>query len=1043
MKKITFALFLTLLSYFGYGQENVNISFNQEMGRIFTGLEKERVPHGILLDFGMEFTNVPAFNGTLTDSTYVTPIRLKRIYKTLLTSRIREVSEGFVRGGQFSEEWRQARSSEYIALSGLYFKYSRFSENGYPEKINVDGGVITDKYVNGVWQNPYQESAVFAIAPPLPVYKGLEMQVKLPRNIFHSNNGQNIQSIQIDFSDGHGFRPLEYDQLLDVRYAEEGVKIWKYKLIRNNGEILLAHSMIKIEIGLSLSTATECNGLYVVGLTADLAYLNEYGEVTVTVDRANGNCNITKPLIVAEGFDVGTLLNPENIYGQNNILNFEESVFESGSDIKPLISGNSLEDYNDQQYDIIYVDWENGVDYLQRNAYALEKVIEWVNNEKAGNEPNVVLGQSMGGVIARYALVDMENRDVDHETRLFISHDAPQQGANVPLALQFLYRNLTNQYIQASQTLFGGSVLVPLFEDAGGDAYLSLLDAPASRQLLKVWSNLNYNVDNSLHDSFYNDLQNLNTNNGYPQDPNIRNIAISNGSECGNTQTLQPYQMLVGFEYNQGLSFWGDLLSLIYNPLGGLVGGLFLDDDFFEAGFLGLIPGSSRYIVDFEAKAMGYGTNQIYKGLVRYEKEILWVLHSQKTIIDVKKNQPDGVLPFGIYGGGYFSIGSITGNIDMPNLTVADRFGFICTASGLDIGSGNASLSDYDYKNEYVGANPPSPPKVSPFDNFITAYVSNGNTNQQHISFQTRNGNWLAKELQANGQNPDYPTANCSFFCSNSTIAGPDYLCGGSAVFSTNHQTETLNWYISDGNELVTVQENGNSITISPLNNKNGQLVLNLIYGNDICGTRTLSKNIWIGKPSFHLVIDPVGNTNYVDLEIKGSGGTSMTDQHITNTTWQVTASNEGGGIQFTPNGSFSTTASGIGYNWAIDLKITATNACGTTTNEYHNIAPPAQDDPCDELLMMSSYPNPTTNSLNVVISFSPEIPCDENTNALYGNSVNNQVKIYDLQGNTQYSNNFNSSNFTIQNLNLQTGGHILKVTTANGKMAQEMIIVE
>lgn len=60
MKKIIFLLTLGLSSYFGFGQENVNSSFSQEMDWIFSRLEKERVPTGILLGYGMEFTNVPA-----------------------------------------------------------------------------------------------------------------------------------------------------------------------------------------------------------------------------------------------------------------------------------------------------------------------------------------------------------------------------------------------------------------------------------------------------------------------------------------------------------------------------------------------------------------------------------------------------------------------------------------------------------------------------------------------------------------------------------------------------------------------------------------------------------------------------------------------------------------------------------------------------------------------------------------------------------------------------------------------------------------------
>jgi len=41
------------------------------MNTVFSPLNKNNVPpHGILLDYGIEFTNVPVFNGTLSGSTY-------------------------------------------------------------------------------------------------------------------------------------------------------------------------------------------------------------------------------------------------------------------------------------------------------------------------------------------------------------------------------------------------------------------------------------------------------------------------------------------------------------------------------------------------------------------------------------------------------------------------------------------------------------------------------------------------------------------------------------------------------------------------------------------------------------------------------------------------------------------------------------------------------------------------------------------------------------------------------------------------------------
>jgi hypothetical protein len=138
------------------------------------------------------------------------------------------------------------------------------------------------------------------------------------------------------------------------------------------------------------------------------------------VDYANSDLKFHKPLIVAEGFDPGYLLEPELQFGETNFRTFIEQVlrFDASAQLRDLLQSSN------QQYDIVYVDWKKGADYLQRNAYLLERVIQWVDSVKAVDnctEPNVVLGQGMGGVISRWALRDMENRSITHDTRLFIS----------------------------------------------------------------------------------------------------------------------------------------------------------------------------------------------------------------------------------------------------------------------------------------------------------------------------------------------------------------------------------------------------------------------------------------------------------------------------------------------------------------------------------------------------------------------------------------------------------------------------------------------
>lgn len=230
--------------------EETNIDFKNQMNNIFGTLEKNRVPHAILLDYGMEFTNVPAYNGVLTDSTYADMGTMKLIYKTLLTSRILDVSTGFITPDEYDLRWKNNRSASYVSVGGLYYKYSQIYDNAVStSKITVSSNKAYDKYVGGVWQNPYQELQTFVMTPAIKKYTGLSLTVKIPSAIFYSNYNNLIQSIQIDFDNGAGYVTVSLDQNLGINYSVEGVKNWKYKLNLTNGTSLYSQSRIKIEKG--------------------------------------------------------------------------------------------------------------------------------------------------------------------------------------------------------------------------------------------------------------------------------------------------------------------------------------------------------------------------------------------------------------------------------------------------------------------------------------------------------------------------------------------------------------------------------------------------------------------------------------------------------------------------------------------------------------------------------------------------------------------------------------------------------------------------
>ena len=73
------------------------------------------------------------------------------------------------------------------------------------------------------------------------------------------------------------------------------------------------------------------------------------------------------------------------------------------------------------------------------------------------------------------------------------------------------------------------------------------------------------------------------------------------------------------------------------------------------------------------------------------------------------------------------NVNNINTNSLPSGVFIRDKFSFIPTASALDIGENNVTLNDSDYLKSYVGKNPPSAPKNSPFDNYSTEFGNTGN----------------------------------------------------------------------------------------------------------------------------------------------------------------------------------------------------------------------------------------------------------------------------------------------------------------------------
>ena len=129
MKRLLLLCSFVLLTNIAFAQQEINYDFTNQMNTLFGQLDKSKIPHGILLDYGMEFTNLEEFDGTLTDRNYVTLGRLEEVYKTLLTSEINLNTNSLITPTIFKNNLKNNRAKGVIALSGLFYNYSKLKDN--------------------------------------------------------------------------------------------------------------------------------------------------------------------------------------------------------------------------------------------------------------------------------------------------------------------------------------------------------------------------------------------------------------------------------------------------------------------------------------------------------------------------------------------------------------------------------------------------------------------------------------------------------------------------------------------------------------------------------------------------------------------------------------------------------------------------------------------------------------------------------------------------------------------------------------------------
>ncbi len=434
---------------------------------------------------------------------------------------------------------------------------------------------------------------------------------------------------QIDFGNGLGYIDVNpfvpFNQT--IIYPDTGT-YYLHARVTIDG-IVYKHSMSQITILTAYEKVEEDEQLNVVN------------GLKVHVYKACKNTELYKPIIYLSGIDILENRSVAQIYAE-------------------MIQDNRILMLKNDGYDIMIVDWDDSKLDISTNAMKLVQLLEYLKGHSDSTEQFVIIGESMGGLIARDAMCFMESEQYQinvqtgardetkphlmHNTRLLITLDSPHKGANNPLAFQHAadwVMGFSKKIVRSTFPLTHFVRMWKIYEK-------KFLYAKSIKQMLIYHkSTRNSNGEYTCHadrTAFVNRLNNYG-NDGWPK--YAKKMLISNGLLSGKHQ-------------------------IKYNNLGEAQGGenlLFFDKIFYGTKILWVIPIPVIQYNNVKIASINYnGSGNIFHVPIGYNRKstlrgCLRSVFKRKTTcgflgitsqidIDVNNLKPVDILPGGSeYGG--------------------------------------------------------------------------------------------------------------------------------------------------------------------------------------------------------------------------------------------------------------------------------------------------------------------------------------------------------------------------------------------------------
>lgn len=977
--------FLFLLISFSVAAQDITPEVDNQLQL----LDKSYITTDILYDRVYPLANLVEFNETANDTS-----NANHFFQAYYELQKADYSSRWASLNSYKTTIASQEPNIPIGIINVDFEYldeAAISDN----LLDIQGtdSLLVD--VSGRSRSPYilKHGLVISALKTYSDSKNVTFELSSSFNL--TSSSKSIQSLQADFGDGLGYQTLSLSGQKSISYSNTGIHYIKFKITYTDSSVDYTYSEIEINSSSKITktsenlskSRTQTELCYHDVITASRAFQG-YDETvsykgTGEFEVFRGGSLYDKPVIVLDGFDPfeGTSEGVD-IQGVYDFLNYNDGVNNVGLDLRG------------QGYDIVPLNFlkveapdgkiiNGGTDYIERNAMVLVELIERINNStcwESNMEPIKIMGFSMGGLVARYALRYMEVNNIPHNTDLYISIDSPHNGAVVPMGVQ---------------------QMVDFIDDVANiDVADKVLRSPAAKQMLVHHYLSNSNTPAGapgFHDNFYNSLNSM----GFPLQ--TRNIAVVDGTSKG-----------IAINSSSQRYFDGEIETGAIFPLVGV--GADAKMNFSPPG------GQTGKVFDFRARLRFLA---FYITVYRRYSEV-----TSSSQFGSHENSP----------GGYFSVedeinkflgpdGRFNTNetlllefIAKAKLEISTpEFSFIPLKSSLAYNGGNPYLYD-DFSSRNLVCT-----GETPFDSYYTSV----NANQEHIALDSQKANYIYQEILGNQQNPNVQS-------SLEDINGPDEICSSNVVYNiTNCGAPVSNWTVSSN--LIIVNQTNTYVTVKSSSTSTSET--GFVQAN-YSAIPNVRKDVYIGKPEFIAPLNSAAPSTEAWADVSGQY-TNLWDQGVSQLpTYTVVSSSGYSSIYILDNNDGTYRVRGVGSTntWNKTINLSIVNGCGTTTKSVYLTPPPPDGGGCTASIQSSDS---EVNTYKIINPCGTSTTANYSQNNVYGQEQASTakmnryaMKVFDFNGVLLFENNKSSINLN----KLDKGYYIIKGYKNDQEMTKKVL---